>query len=63
MVLHIFQSSQFIYGLYVVIDRMSSYESSLLCLNVHFVSFILLDESNKMMYSPINQLVEGSLNY
>jgi hypothetical protein len=47
----------------MVIDKTSSYESSFLCLNVLFLSFTLLYDSDKMMYVGINQLVEGSLNY
>jgi hypothetical protein len=39
MVLQIFRSGQFIDGIYVVIDRISSYESSSFSLNIIFCVF------------------------
>jgi hypothetical protein len=59
MVLQIFRSGQFIDGLYVVIDMISSYESSSFSLNVLFLSFLLLDGSDQKMCAGINQLVKG----
>jgi hypothetical protein len=46
-----------------VIDRISFCESSSFILNVLFLSFLLLDESDKMRCAGINQLIEGILNY
>jgi hypothetical protein len=43
MVLQIFRSSQFIDGIYVVIYRISSCESSSFSLNILFLYFLLLD--------------------
>ena len=63
MVLQIFWSDQFIDGVYVVIDMIYSYESSSFSLNILFLSFLLLDESDKIRCAGINQLIEGIINY
>jgi hypothetical protein len=59
MVLQIFQFDQFIDGIYVVIDMISSYGSSSFNLSILFLYLILFDGSDKYMCAGINQLVKG----
>jgi hypothetical protein len=61
MVLQIFRSSQFIDGIYVVIYRISSCESSSFILNVILLYFILLDGSDKNTCVGINQVIKGGI--